>query len=52
MSGGGADDELSIEEMLSSRPAEYRAPGRLALGSMVDGWRVEAFLGEGRSAEV
>ena len=47
-----AIDELSIEEMISSRPAEHRAPGRLALGRMVDGWRVEAFLGEGRSAEV
>jgi len=47
-----AIDELSIEEMISARPAEHRAPGRLSLGRMVDGWRVEAFLGEGRSAEV
>ena len=52
MSDGAAIDELSIEEMISARPVEHRAPGRLALGRMVDGWRVEAFLGEGRSAEV
>lgn len=42
----------SIEEMLSARPAERGANGRLRLGEIVDGWRVEAFLGAGRSAEV
>ena len=42
----------SIEEMLSARPAERGANGRLHLGEIVDGWRVEAFLGAGRSAEV
>lgn len=42
----------SIEDMLSARPAERGANGRLRLGEIVDGWRVEAFLGSGRSAEV
>lgn len=42
-----------VEELLAGRKADDRsAAGRLRLGEIVDGWRVEAFLGSGRSAEV
>lgn len=41
-----------VEAMLAGRAPERGASGRLRLGEVVDGWRVEAFLGEGRSAEV
>ncbi|MBQ6136027.1 MAG: protein kinase, partial [Kiritimatiellae bacterium] len=43
----------SVEELLAGRKAECRpAGGRLRLGEVVDGWRVEAYLGSGLSAEV
>jgi len=45
----GDDD---IETMLAERPAERGPGGRLRLGSSFGGWRIEAFLGAGRSAEV
>lgn len=42
-----------VEELLAGRKADGRsAGGRLHLGEIVGGWRVEAFLGSGRSAEV
>ncbi|MCR5413773.1 MAG: protein kinase [Kiritimatiellae bacterium] len=44
--------ELDLESLLASRPAEKKDSGRLRLGQIVGGWRVEAFLGSGRSAEV
>lgn len=44
--------DIDIEELLAKRPAERGAYGRLRLGQTIDGWRVEAFLGTGRSAEV
>lgn len=47
-----AGDRKSIEEWLNARPAEGATRGRLTLGSTVDDWRVEAYLGAGRSAEV
>lgn len=46
-------DERAIEEWLNARPADLAAPcGRIKLGEAVDDWRVEAYLGAGRSAEV
>ncbi len=41
-----------IERFLSSRRPEADACGRLAVGSVLDGWKVVAFVGAGRSAEV
>lgn len=43
---------VDVEGLLAARPVERPSHGRLALGSRVGGWRVEAFLGSGRSAEV
>lgn len=43
---------LDLEAFLASRPAEKPAEGRLRLGDVVGPWRVEAYLGSGRSAEV
>ena len=42
----------AIERWLDTRPGESAPHGRLKRGECVDGWRVEAFLGEGFSAEV
>ncbi len=44
------DDE--IERFLSSRRPEPEEGGRLVEGAVLDGWKVVAFLGSGRSAEV
>ncbi len=41
-----------IERFLSARAPEADAPGRLALGTVLDGWKIVAFVGAGRSAEV
>ncbi len=43
-------DEL--EEFLSSREPEADVLGHLTEGALLDGWKVVAFLGAGRSAEV
>ena len=43
---------LHIEGILKVRPPEKFSGGRIALGTVVDGWRVVAFVGAGRSAEV
>ena len=42
----------AIERWLDARPGESAPRGRLARGECVDGWCVEAFLGQGLSAEV
>ena len=42
----------AIERWLSERHPAKASHGRLAQGTLVDGWRVEAFLGAGMSAEV
>ncbi len=44
--------ENDLERMLLERPPERGAFGRLRLGAIIGGWRIEAFLGAGRSAEV
>lgn len=42
-----------VEDWLAARPVEEAPrPGRIVLGTCVDDWRVEAYLGAGRSAEV
>lgn len=41
-----------LEGLLAARPKERVSRGRLQLGTVVANWRVEAFLGAGRSAEV
>jgi len=43
---------LSIEGFLAARPAEKPSAGLLAPGDVVGEWRVAAFVGAGRSAEV
>ena len=43
---------LSIEGFLASRPAEKPSAGLLSPGDLVGEWRVAAFVGAGRSAEV
>ena len=42
----------AVEEWLATRPQESARHGRIALGAVVDGWRVVAFLGSGFSSEV
>lgn len=44
--------DLSLESLLAARPADSATRGRLTLGRVIDGWRVEAYLGAGRSSEV
>ena len=44
--------DLSLESLLAARPADSASRGRLTLGRVIDGWRVEAYLGAGRSSEV
>lgn len=44
--------DINVESLLSARPAESAFRGRLTLGRVINGWRVEAYLGAGRSAEV
>lgn len=46
------DLSCDLEGLLAARPKERLSHGRLALGTVVGSWRVEAFLGTGRSAEV
>ena len=41
-----------VENWLGSRKPAETARGRLSVGSVVDGWRIAAFLGAGLSAEV
>ncbi len=41
-----------LEGLLAARPKERVSRGRLPLGTVVSNWRIEAFLGAGRSAEV
>lgn len=43
---------LDLERLLFSRPADPASHGRLTLGQVIDGWRIEAYLGAGRSSEV
>ncbi len=45
-------DTSEIEQLLSARAPEADACGRLAVGTVLDGWKVVAFVGAGRSAEV
>ena len=42
----------AIERWLAGRARESASHSRLAHGAAIDGWRVEAFLGKGLSAEV
>ena len=42
----------AVESWLNSRRPETAVRGRLGIGTVVDGWRVSAFLGAGLSAEV
>ena len=44
--------DLNLESLLAARPADSASRGRLTLGRVIDGWRVEAYLGAGRSSEV
>ena len=44
--------EATIEELLEARAPERGATGFLRLGENAGGWRIEAFLGSGRSSEV
>ena len=44
--------DLNLESLLAARPAASASRGRLTLGRVIDGWRVEAYLGAGRSSEV
>lgn len=41
-----------LEGLLAARPKERVSRGRLQLGIVIESWRIEAFLGAGRSAEV
>ncbi|MGN0854593.1 MAG: serine/threonine-protein kinase [Kiritimatiellia bacterium] len=41
-----------LEGLLAARPKARIAQGRLSLGIVIGSWRIEAFLGTGRSAEV
>lgn len=43
---------MTLEGWLSRRRADPPPDSRLARGEVVDGWRIEAFLGKGLSAEV
>lgn len=43
---------LNIEALLEKRPADDDVRGILRAGQMVDAWKVVAFVGAGRSAEV
>ena len=53
MVGKEASKFLSIEGLLSARPAEkVTGGGVIPLGTSISGWRVVAFVGKGRSAEV
>ncbi len=45
-------ESTEIEQFLSARPPEAEVPRRLADGAILDGWKVVAFIGAGRSAEV
>ena len=44
--------DLNLESLLAARPADSASRGRLTLGRVIDGWRIEAYLGAGRSSEV
>lgn len=48
----GIGGERSVADWLAARPARAVSHSRLALGELVDEWRVEAYLGAGISAEV
>ena len=41
-----------LEGLLAARPRERVSRGRLRPGTVIENWRIEAFLGAGRSAEV
>lgn len=41
-----------LEGLLAARPKERVSHGRLPLGTVLGEWRIEAYLGAGRSAEV
>ena len=43
---------LNIEALLEKRPADESVRGLLRVGQVVDAWKVVAFVGAGRSAEV
>ena len=44
--------QLAIEKWLNERRPAKASGGRLSTGTLIDDWRVEAFLGAGMSAEV
>ena len=44
--------EASVERWLATRRPEGAPPSRLSPGTRVEGWRVQAYLGAGLSAEV
>lgn len=44
--------DLNLESLLAARPTDSASRGRLTLGRVIDGWRIEAYLGAGRSSEV
>lgn len=44
--------QLTIEKWLKERRPAKASGGRLSPGTLVDDWRIEAFLGAGMSAEV
>lgn len=44
--------EASVERWLATRRPEGASPSRLSPGARVEGWRVQAYLGAGLSAEV
>ena len=44
--------QLTIEKWLNERRPAKASGGRLSPGTLIDDWRVEAFLGAGMSAEV
>ncbi len=41
-----------LEAVLNRRPSEKHSGGRIALTTVIDGWRVEAYVGKGGTAEV
>lgn len=47
-----SDPTTDLENLLSARPAEKGRDGRLSSGTVVGEWKVVAFVGAGRSAEV
>ena len=49
---GASADTAAVERWLSSRQADASPDAKLAPGEVVGGWRVQAFLGAGLSAEV